>query len=143
MPTVDKSVLLPYSAQQMYELVDRVEDYATFLPWCGGTEVHHRDAEGVEATITIQFKGVSQSFTTRNTNVAGQSIDIRLVRGPFSNLDGLWTFTPLRADACKVEFRLAYAFSNRLLEALIGPVFNIIAGSFIDSFTKRADSLYR
>ncbi len=142
MPIVEKSVLVRHSAEQMYELVDRVEDYPQFLPWCGGTEVHRRDDQGVEATIRIHFKGVRQSFTTRNTVVPGQRIDIRLVQGPFSDLDGLWTFTPLRADACKVAFRLEYTFSNRLLEALVGPVFHYIANSFIESFTKRAAALY-
>jgi len=143
MPTVEKSVLVRYSAAQMYALVDRVEDYAEFLPWCGGTEVHKRDAESVEATVHIHFKGVRQSFTTRNLSIPERSIDIRLVRGPFSDLDGLWTFTPLREDACKVEFRLQYTFSNRILEAIVGPVFSYIASSFIDSFTRRAEALYR
>lgn len=142
MPTVEKSVLLRHSAAQMYHLVDRVEDYPAFLPWCGGTEVHQRDGSGVEATIHIHFKGVRQAFTTRNTNHADERIELRLVKGPFSNLEGTWTFTPLRADACKVHFRLHYTFANRLLEAVVGPVFNMIAGSFIESFTRRADQLY-
>ncbi len=142
MPIVEKSVLLRHQASQMYDLVDRVEDYPLFLPWCGGTEVLKRDETGVEATITINFKGVRQSFTTRNTNKPGEQIDIRLLHGPFSDLEGCWTFVPLRADACKVHFRLEYTFSNRVLEAIVGPVFNMIAGSFIDSFTHRADQLY-
>lgn len=143
MPTVEKSVLVRYSAAQMHALVDRVEDYPQFLPWCGGTEVHKRTETEVEATVHIHFKGVRQSFTTRNISVPERSIDIRLIRGPFSDLDGLWTFTPLREDACKVEFRLEYTFSNRILEAIVGPVFHYIAGNFIDSFSRRAQALYR
>lgn len=142
MHVVEKSVLLRHTAAQMYELVDRVEDYPLFLPWCGGTEVRQRDAAGIEATIRIHFKGVRHAFTTRNSNVPGERIEVRLIEGPFSDLEGVWTFTPLRADACKVHFRLQYAFSSRVLEALVGPVFNMIANSFIDSFKKRADQLY-
>ena len=141
MHVVEKSVLLRHSAAQMYELVDRVEDYPLFLPWCGGTEVR-RDTAGMEATLRIQFKGVRHAFTTRNATWPGERIEMRLVEGPFSDLEGVWTFTALRADACKVHFRLQYAFSSRLLEALVGPVFNMIANSFIDSFTRRATQLY-
>jgi ribosome-associated toxin RatA of RatAB toxin-antitoxin module len=142
MAAVQKSVLVGYSAEQMFALVDRVEDYPLFLPWCGGVEVKERSDNRLVATINIQYRGVRQSFTTENINTPPAQMKMNLVDGPFRQLDGLWTFTALRENACKVQFDLHYEFSSRLLEQLIGPVFNMIATSFIDSFTKRAEQVY-
>lgn len=142
MAVVHKSVFVGYSAEQMFALVDRVEDYPKFLPWCGGVEVRQRDENKLIATISIHYHGVTQSFTTENINVPPTSMKINLIKGPFKHLDGTWTFKPLREDACKIEFDLHYQFSNRLLEQLIGPVFNMIANSFVDSFCKRAEVVY-
>jgi len=142
MPLIEKSVLVPFSAAQMYALVEKVEDYPQFLPWCGGTDVRARSAEQMEASIEIRFKGISQHFATINRLYPVQRIDMVLKEGPFSDLQGGWRFTALEADACKVEFRLDYRFSNRILEGLIGPVFHYIASTFVESFTKRAYSLY-
>lgn len=142
MAVVHKSVLVAYSAEQMFALVDRVEDYPKFLPWCGGVTVRQRDDRSLVATIAIHFHGIKQSFTTNNVNIHPTSINMGLVDGPFKHLDGVWTFKPLRSDACKIEFDLNYEFSNKLLEKLIGPVFNMIANSFVDSFCKRAEAVY-
>lgn len=142
MAVVHKTVLLGYSAEQMFALVDRVEDYPQFLPWCGGVEVKEREEERLVASIMINYHGIKQSFTTENTNVRPVSMTMRLLEGPFKQLHGTWTFKPLRADACKIEFDLQYEFSNRLIESIIGPVFNMIATSFVDSFSKRAEEVY-
>lgn len=142
MAVVHKSVLVGFSAEQMFELVDRVEDYPQFLPWCGGVEVRQREAEKLVARIAINYHGVKQSFTTENVNNRPHSMKMTLVEGPFRKLDGTWTFKPLRADACKIEFDLHYEFSSRLLDQIIGPVFNMIANSFVDSFCKRAEVVY-
>jgi ribosome-associated toxin RatA of RatAB toxin-antitoxin module len=142
MAVVHKSVLLGYSAEQMFALVDRVEDYPKFLPWCGGVVVREREDNRLVATISINYHGVKQSFTTENTNVRPSSMTMKLVEGPFRQLNGAWTFKALRADACKIEFDLHYEFSNRILETIIGPVFNMIANSFVDSFSKRAEAVY-
>ncbi len=142
MHKVERSVLVPYSAAQMFELVADVEKYPEFMPWCGGAEVQSRTPEGMQASIVIAFAGLRQRFTTRNVHQYPNRIDLHLVDGPFSELVGNWVFNPLAEDACKVEFTLNYAFSSRTLEALVGPVFSRIAGSFIDSFTKRADAVY-
>lgn len=142
MAVVHKSVLVAYSAEQMFALVDRVEDYPKFLPWCGGVTVRKRDDRSLVATITIHFHGIKQSFTTNNVNSPPTSINMGLVDGPFKHLDGAWSFKPLRSDACKIEFDLNYEFSSKLLEKLIGPVFNMIANSFVDSFCKRAEAVY-
>ncbi|WBS00705.1 type II toxin-antitoxin system RatA family toxin [Pseudoduganella sp. SL102] len=142
MAVVHKSVFLGYSAQQMFDLVDRVEDYPKFLPWCGGVEVRERGENSVVASVGINFHGVKQSFTTSNTNTPPTAIKMNLVDGPFKTLHGTWTFKPLRDDACKVELDLQYEFSSRLLEQVIGPVFGMIANSMVDSFCKRAETVY-
>jgi ribosome-associated toxin RatA of RatAB toxin-antitoxin module len=142
MPLIEKSVLVPFSAAKMYTLVEKVEDYPQFLPWCGGASVKPISALAMEASIDIRFKGMAQRFTTVNTLVPDHRIDMALKEGPFSDLDGVWRFTALEDNACKVEFRLEYRFSSRLLEALVGPVFHYIASTFVDSFTKRAFALY-
>lgn len=143
MPHVSRSVLLPYTAEQMYDLVDRVEDYPKFLPWCDDARVLHRDEKTLRATLHIGYKGVRQYFTTQNTNDRPMSIEMNLLDGPFSELEGQWQFLGLADVGCKVVFKLRYEFANKLLAQLVGPVFGQIAGSFVDSFTQRAEALYK
>jgi len=142
MHKVDRSVLVPYRAAQMFDLVADVASYPEFMPWCGGARVLSRDEHGMMASVTIAFAGLRQQFTTRNTHDYPNCIDLHLVDGPFSMLAGHWRFQPLGEDGCKVLFTMEYAFSSRTLEALVGPVFNRIASSFIDSFTRRAQACY-
>jgi ribosome-associated toxin RatA of RatAB toxin-antitoxin module len=142
MAVVHKTVLLGYSAEQVFALVERVEDYPQFLPWCGGVDVKERTEQRLIATLNINYHGVRQSFTTENTNVRPSAMTMRLLEGPFKHLHGTWHFKPLREDACKIEFDLQYEFSNKLIEQIIGPVFNMIANSFIDSFSRRAEAIY-
>lgn len=142
MPEVTKTVLVHYSARQMYDLVEAVEEYPKFLPWCGGGSVSHRDEHLTRATIQINYRGIKQSFTTENRKEPGSAMWIKLVEGPFRTLDGSWRFLPLSADSCKIEFSLRYEFSSRMLEKLIGPVFSYVANSMVEAFVKRADQLY-
>jgi len=142
MALVEKSVLVSHSARQMFDLVDQVEHYAQFLPWCGGTDVLSRDELLVVATIHIDFHHLKQSFTTENTRQAPNVIQIRLREGPFQQLDGLWRFTVLTAEASKVELQLRYEFSNKLIENLVNPVFSLIAGNLVDAFVERAERIY-
>ncbi|HKB82547.1 MAG TPA: type II toxin-antitoxin system RatA family toxin [Burkholderiales bacterium] len=142
MALVEKSVLIEYSAAQMYALVENVSAYPEFLPWCGGTEILKRDGEITRAAITIDYRGIRQRFSTENRAQPQQLIEMTLVEGPFRQLDGSWRFKALGDDACKVEFRLHYEFSSKLLEKIFGPVFHFIAGTFVDAFVKRAQQLY-
>lgn len=142
MALVEKSVLVGYSARQMFDLVDGVERYPEFLPWCGRTEVKHRDEASVLATLYIDYHHVKHSFTTSNARQVPGLIDIRLQEGPFRQLEGSWRFLELAADASKVEFRLHYEFSSRTLEALVNPVFSVIAGTLLDAFVERAEKIY-
>ena len=142
MSDVAKTVLIGQSAERMYDLVTDVQRYPEFLPWCGGVEVFKSTPEMMEAKIYIKFKGVEQFFHTSNHQERPLKIDMIFVDGPFKKFAGRWTFTPLRSDACKVEFQLNYEFSNFLMEKLIGPVFSMIAGTFVNGFVKWAEEIY-
>jgi ribosome-associated toxin RatA of RatAB toxin-antitoxin module len=142
MPSVAKSVLVPYAAHRMFELVERVEDYPQFLPWCGGTVVHEREDHRMLATVRIDFRGLHHAFTTENLHERPSRIDMRLKEGPFSRLDGHWRFVALRDDACKVEFELDYVFASLLVSRALGPVFDQIAASMVDAFVRRAEQTY-
>ncbi|MEP6943857.1 MAG: type II toxin-antitoxin system RatA family toxin [Betaproteobacteria bacterium] len=142
MANVRKSVLVPYSREQMFTLVEAVEDYPTFLPWCGGVEVVERRGARTVVRIDIDFHGVRAHFTTANHNEAPERITMALRDGPFRKLDGGWKFRALAKGACKVEFALKYEFATKPLEALIGPVFEHVADTFIDAFVRRAESMH-
>ncbi|OHC66333.1 MAG: ubiquinone-binding protein [Rhodocyclales bacterium GWA2_65_20] len=142
MAVVEKSVLIARTPRQMFDLVDRVEDYPQFLPWCGGTELLERTAAVTAARIHISYHGVKAHFATENPKEAPHWMDIHLREGPFRSLDGSWRFTALGDAGCKVEFRLNYEFSSKILEKALGPVFNHIVGTFVDSFVKRAHQVY-
>jgi len=140
--TIRKSALVPYSADEMYALVADIESYGQFLPWCGGARVLERGPDSVTASIRIAYRGVNNAFTTRNVLTPGRGMELRLVDGPFRRLTGHWRFEPLEERACKVSLDLDFEFSNRLIAFAVGPVFESIAGSLVDSFRTRAESLY-
>lgn len=145
MKTVQKSVLIWYTAQEMFALVTDVVSYPQFLPWCDHAKVLEQGDSSMLAEVGIAFAGIKQTFTTRNQHVPGRRVDLKLVSGPFSNLDGRWTFTPVgdgTQRACKVDLELHYGFQNLALSALVGPVFDRIAGSLVDAFVKRAEQVY-
>jgi ribosome-associated toxin RatA of RatAB toxin-antitoxin module len=140
MQRVTKSVLVPFAATRMFELVDRVEEYPQFLPWCGGAKVLEQSDGRKTARIDIDYHGVRAHFTTDNVNRPPESIVITLRDGPFRHLHGEWRFRALGDAGCKVEFELAYEFATQLLDKAIGPVFGHIARTFIDAFVKRAEA---
>lgn len=155
MKHVKKSVLLWYSAREMYDLVVGVADYPKFLPWCERAEVLEAGDTAMTARLHLNYHGVRHAFTTRNTQVPGESVLVALVDGPFSRLDGNWRFVPLgkaggtqtgtgteAPRACRVEFELCYAFSSKPLEMVVSPVFDRIANTFVDGFVKRAEKVY-
>lgn len=147
MKHVKKSVLLWYAPREMYDLVTDVERYPQFLPWCESADVIEANEEGMTARLGLAYAGVRHAFTTRNRHVPGEQVVVQLVDGPFSLLDGTWLFHPLGrpggdATACKVDFDLRYAFSSKPLEAVLSPVFDRVANTFVDSFVKRAAQVY-
>jgi ribosome-associated toxin RatA of RatAB toxin-antitoxin module len=139
---VDKTVLVEYSCDQMFGLVRDADQYPRFLPWCSAAHTVAISPESIRATLHIDYHGVRTDFSTENTHYPPSTIEIRLVQGPFRQLQGTWRFTPLGDAACKIQLRLNYEFSNKLLEKLVGPVFGYIANSLVDAFVRRAEQLY-
>ncbi len=145
MKTVQKSVLIWYHAQEMYALVIDVASYPQFLPWCDRASVLQEHEDGMTAEVGIAIGGVHQTFTTRNRHTTDRAVDLQLVEGPFSRLEGHWRFTPLgdgAERACRVELNLDYGFDNATLGKLVGPVFDRIASNLVDAFVKRAQHVY-
>ena len=142
MALVEKSVLIQRTPEQMFELVDLVEDYPQFLHWFGGTELLSRTATHTAARIHVNYHGIKLHFATENPKEPPHWMDIAFREGPFRRLDGGWRFTALGVAGCKVEFRLHYEFSSKLLEKALGPVFGHIVNTFVDSFVKRAHHVY-
>ena len=142
MTTISKSALVSYSPAQMFALVDGIEAYPEFLPWCCGAKVLSRTDDEVRATIELSKGGVEKAFTTCNRNQKNKMIEMRLVEGPFRQLEGFWRFDALGDDGCKVSFDLEFEFASRMLGMVVGPVFSQIANSLVDSFHKRAVEIY-
>ena len=139
MHNIHKSAIVLHSSKKMFQLVDSVENYPRFLPWCGSTQIIERDNSKTIASIEINYKGIRQIFTTENTKKKNKEMMIKLIDGPFKSLSGQWIFKNLDNDSCQIELKLEYQFSNIILEKLISPVFNMIANTFIDEFIKEAN----
>ena len=137
MKRIARSAIVECDAMNFYLLVEAIESYPEFLPWCAAAEMRERAPDRSVATLTLAVKGLRHSLTTENTQVAGKSIDMRLVEGPFKHFAAAWRFTPLGAAACKAEYSMEYEFSNRVVAAALEPVFRRIADSTVDAFTKR------
>ncbi len=143
MSEVNRSALVEFSAEQMFDLVNDVESYPLFLPWCSGSEVLEQSETELKGKIDLSKAGVKQSFTTLNTLSRPESIIISLVEGPFSKLNGSWEFKALADNACKVTLQLEFDFLNAMLRAVVGPVFSMIANSMLESFVKRATDIHQ
>jgi len=141
MKHVVRSILVPHSAAKMYALVNDVPSYPKFLPWCGGGRITEQTDTQMQAAVDIAYMGVRQTFTTKNALLKDERIDMALVSGPFSKLTGQWRFMQLGDVGCKVEFELNYAFEG-IIGAVVAPVFDRIAASFVDAFVRRADELH-
>ncbi len=143
MTSFEKSILVQHGASQMYSLVDDIESYPEFLPWCSNSKVFNRGLEHVDASLTIDFHGVRQEFITRNNiSLRPHTMEINLIKGPFKSLHAKWQFQDLGEKACRVDFLIEYSFANIILRNLMGPVFKVITSSLVDAFVKRAKVLY-
>jgi len=138
---IERTALVLHAASRMHALVADIDAYPRFLPWCSATASRPISRNEVEATLQIDFRGVRQRFTTRNRTLDDLSIELRLVDGPFKSLEGLWSFSPLKNDACKVRLVLSYQLASGLLERVVGPLFHHIAGTLVEAFVRRADNL--
>lgn len=142
MPVVNKSALLPYSAEEMYTLVNDIESYPQFLPWCKSSTILSVNADEIKASLDLSRSGVNKSFTTLNRLQKNKMIEMRLVDGPFKHLEGFWRFESLNESACKVMFDMEFEFSSKLLSMTVGPVFSQITSTLVDAFSKRAVEVY-
>ncbi|MCW8856500.1 MAG: type II toxin-antitoxin system RatA family toxin [Kangiella sp.] len=142
MKTIRRQALLPFSAKQMFDLVDDIEKYPEFLPNCNDAKVLERTDDTVTATLSVAKGGFAKEFTTQNINQPFESIAMQLVVGPFKHLSGQWTFDALGDSACKIELVVKFEFSNPLTNLAFGAVFNQMAESFVDAFSKRAREVY-
>lgn len=138
MKRIARSAIVGCAAESFYELVEDVEAYPRFLPWCAAAQVRERGPQRMVATLTLAAKGLRHSFTTENTGQPGRSIDMKLLEGPFRHFAARWRFTPLRPLAAKVEFSLEYEFASRLLARLFDPVFSRLADDTVEAFVRRA-----
>jgi ribosome-associated toxin RatA of RatAB toxin-antitoxin module len=142
MRKVNRSALVPYTAQEMFRLVDDIESYPEFLPWCNAATVQQRDPDKVVATLELRKGAVSRKFTTRNTPTANSSIDIALVGGPFRRLSGGWRFREIGNTGCEVSLELEFAFDSMLVDMMFGSFFEDTCNSLVDAFTQRATQVY-
>ncbi|MCB1759371.1 MAG: type II toxin-antitoxin system RatA family toxin [Gammaproteobacteria bacterium] len=142
MPVVHKSAIVTHTAEQMFELVNDVESYPRFLPWCSSTRLLSRDEQILCGELVVSRIGVHQTFSTCNRLYPYERIDLQLREGPFKKLHGSWLFTRLGDAACKVELKLEFEFSGRLINAAFGQVFSHVANTLVDAFSKRADEVH-
>jgi ribosome-associated toxin RatA of RatAB toxin-antitoxin module len=142
MTRIEKTALVKFSAQQMFDLVNDIESYPQFLPWCSQSRIIKREGNIVEAELSISKSGFQKSFSTRNELDMGKEITVSLIDGPFSHLAGIWQFQPLREDASKILFNLDFELSGRLASLAFGAVFNQICNTMVSSFTQRAKIVY-
>lgn len=142
MNVLKRNAIVPYSTQQMFELVDNIEEYPRFLPWCQHSHVLSRTKEEVVATLEVAWKGIHKSFTTKNRLLPYERVDISLVNGPLKHMEGIWNFQSLQAHACKVMLDLEFEFAGSFIDRLFQPVFQHIANTLVEAFCKRAVDLY-
>lgn len=143
MTTVTRKVIVDHPAEAMFALVDGVEAYPQFLPWCCSVEVFGRTPTQTHARIDIDFHGLKTHVATRNRNAPPEWIHLELADGPFERLKGHWHFRPLGATGCAIELSMEYAFSSRALESVMGPVFGRIVETLVERFVERADAMRR
>ena len=138
MKNIARSAIVEHSAAEMYALVENIEAYPEFLPWCTAVQVHERLPGRTRATLTVGVGGLSHAFTTLNESRPGEAIDMHLVSGPFRRFEGRWRFVPLASDACRIEFSLQYEFASRVLGRVLSPLFDGMADSMVEAFVRRA-----
>lgn len=142
MNVLKRSAIVPYTSRQMFELVNNIEDYPRFLPWCHKSEIIKKTNEEIIASLEIAWKGIHKNFTTSNKNFLHERIEINLINGPLQHMEGIWAFMSLNDKACKVMLDLEFEFTGRFIDRLFQPVFQHIANSLVDAFCKRAVELY-
>jgi len=139
---ISKSAIVPYSPQQMFALVNAINDYPQFLNWCSGASILNQYEEQITASVEINKGGLRQTFITKNTLHAFDLIEMELLDGPFKTLSGQWRFEALGENAAKVGLELQFSFKSRLMDIALSPIFTQIANSQLDAFVARAKQVY-
>ncbi len=139
---INRSALLPYPAAALYDMVNDVESYPQFLPWCSATRLIESSETALRAELTVAKAGFTQRFSTRNVMVPGERIELQLEEGPFRKLHGIWTFQPLTAEATKISLDMEFDYSGAIIRATLGPLFTHAANTMVDAFCQRAKQLY-
>lgn len=143
MTTITRSSLVLYTPDQMFDLVNDVEAYPSFLPWCRDSNIISKTDDEISASLDLAKGGIHHVFSTRNELVPGKSIDIKLIDGPFQHLEGHWQFGMIGDNqGCRIQLDMDFEFSNRLISMALGPIFTQISGSLVDAFCKRAQEIY-
>jgi ribosome-associated toxin RatA of RatAB toxin-antitoxin module len=142
MTIIQLSLIVPHTAEEMYRLVNAVEDYPQFIPWCHDTQVHSRDEDEIRATLYFEGGGFKKSFTTCNRLQKNKMVEMRLLNGPFKHLEGFWRFDPQEGNQCLVRLDLEFELANKFLGLAFGSVFSQVANSLVDAFSKRAEEVY-
>ncbi len=142
MKRIARSAIVEHTAAELYALVERIEAYPEFLPWCRTARVSERSAGRTVATLAVGLKGVSYEFSTENTNYPQASIELKLLEGPFRHFAAHWRFHALGAQAARIEFAMEYEFASRLAALALAPVFRAIADTMVAAFKRRADEIY-
>jgi len=140
---IERSALVNFSAEQMFNIVNDFEAYPQYMSGCVGAELLQRESTWLEARLHLEKAGIRQSFVTHNTLDPPHSMRLRLVDGPFKTLEGEWTFTALSDSACKVNFWIEFEFSNRLLGLAAGKLFEHAASEQVRALCDRAAFIYR
>lgn len=142
MPSIRRSALVPFSPNQMFELVNDIESYPSFLPWCRRAQITSRDPAQLTATIQIAKGPLAKAFSTRNTLIQDERIEMQLLDGPFRSLHGSWTFNEERSGLCQVVFKLEFEYASAVIAATLGPLFEHAADRLVQSFCQRAQAIY-
>jgi ribosome-associated toxin RatA of RatAB toxin-antitoxin module len=142
MHQISKSAIVAYSCEQMYQLVNQINDYPQFLNWCSSTDILNQTEQEITASVSINKSAFRQTFTTLNTLTPNARIDMQLKDGPFKQLNGAWIFTPLNDNACKISLELEFSFASKLVDMAIAPIFTLISNTQLDAFVERAKQIY-
>ncbi len=142
MPDIKKTAIVTHTPAEMFKLVNDIEAYPAFIPWCRAAQVLSRNEDEIRAMLTFARSGIEKSFTTSNRLQPNKMIELSLVDGPFRHLRGFWQFDNLADNTCQVSLDLEFEFSNKLLGLAFGPVFTQVANALVDAFHKRADEIY-
>ena len=143
MTTISRHSLVMYTPEQMYDLVNDIEAYPSFLPWCRGSKILSQSDDEMSASLDLAKGGLHHQFSTRNKLVPGKSIDISLIEGPFQHLEGHWKFVMIGDNqGCRMQLDMDFEFSNRLISMALGPIFTQVSGSLVDAFCKSSQEIY-